>query len=396
MTRPLAEWTARVLGSPTAAVEAKVAELRARGITLYCLNAGEPDFPTADHVKAAAIAAVRDDVNGYTETAGTYELRAAIAERIRADLAIAYTPAEIVATAGAKQALFNAIAALCGRSDEVVVPVPYWVSFPSQVELAGATAVPVPSSEAAGYRLSADALARAITPRTRVLILNSPNNPAGSMYGRDELDAIAALARERDLWVISDEVYAAFALTREHRSIATLPGMRERTVIVNAVSKTYGMTGWRLGWLAGPEPVANAVTRLQSHTTSNPSTIAQRAALAALRGPQVEVARHRVEFVERARLTHDALAKVRGLRPFAPEGGFFVWTDISWWCGRELAGRAIVSADDLAAILLEEVQVVVTPGTGFGSDRHLRISFSAARREIEDALSRLTRLLGAV
>jgi len=391
----LAPWTEQIQPSPTFALDARAEELRAKGVTLAKLGLGEPDFPTPEHVKAAAIAAIEEDFTRYTNTSGIVPLRQAIADRLRADVGVSYEVAEIVVSVGGKHALFNAIMTLCRPGDEVLLPVPYWVTYPEQVKLAGAVVVPVPSSAATGYKVTPEALAGCLSPRSRLLIVNSPNNPSGAVYSRAEQAALAAFCREHDLWVITDEVYAAFNYTAEgHASIAAQPAMHERTVLVHAVSKAYGMTGWRLGYSAAPRPVAQAIGTLQGHVTSNPTSIAQKAAIAALSGPQEGLDAVRAEYRQRRDRLVAGVRRLKGLRCEPPDGAFYLWVDASDWCGRTLAGREIADADDLATVLLEEAGVVVVPGTGFGDPTHLRLSFAAPPSELDTALERMERLLG--
>lgn len=393
-TGPLSKAVGRITPSPTARLEAQVAELRAAGETVYRLGLGEPDFPPPDAVKEAAIMAIREDFNGYTATAGIAELRSAAAVRLRADLGLDYEPADVVMSVGAKHALFNAAAVLVDPGDEVLIPVPYWVSFPEQVRFIGAVPVFLPTTAEGGYRVDPDALERAITPRTRVLILNSPSNPSGAVYPRSELLRIAAICAARDIWVVSDEIYSTFVYTDEgHVSIAGLPGMRDRTVVVSAVSKTYGMTGWRIGYAAAPRAVADAMGTVQSHLTSNPTGIAQRAALAALTGPQDWLRPVLEEYRLRRRLVVDAVRAIPGLTCLEPDGSFFVWVDASAWNGRTVGTRRIETSDDLAAAFLDERRVAVMPGAGFGSPSHLRLSYAASRDELSGGLERMRSLL---
>ncbi|MBM4421159.1 MAG: aminotransferase class I/II-fold pyridoxal phosphate-dependent enzyme, partial [Chloroflexi bacterium] len=291
-SRPLAAWLERVRRSQSSPLLSKVEALVADGVEVHDLGVGDADnIVLAPHVRDEAIAAIREEFNGYTSTAGMMPLRRAIAERVRESTGLVYDPRHVVVSVGAKHAIFNAICTLAGPGDEVLLPVPHWVSFPDQVRFAGATPVFVPTEGARGWKVRREDLERAATGRTRLLILNTPNNPTGAVYARAELEEIARFCVERDLWVLSDEIYAPFAFTAEgHTSIAALPGMRERTVVVSGASKAYGMTGWRIGYAAAPPEVASAMVTLQSHTTSNPTGVAQRAALAAFRGPQDQVA----------------------------------------------------------------------------------------------------------
>lgn len=386
----------RVSPSPTAELEGKVEELMAQGVDVCRLGLGEPDIETPEHVREAGIRAIQEGFSRYTSTAGIVALRQAAADRLHADLGIPYAAAEVVMTVGGKQAIFNALAALCGQGDEVLIPVPYWVSFPEQVRLVGGTPVFVPGDPARASRVTVAELERHATPRTRVLILNTPNNPSGAVYPRAELDAIASFCAARDIWVISDEVYRAFTYTPEgHVSIASRPNMRDRTVVVDAVSKTYGMTGWRIGYSAAPVAIARAMTAVQSHVTSNPTSIAQRAALAALSGPQDWIAGVRADYRRRRDELFAGVRELPGLACEVPDGSFFLWVDASWWIGRELAGRRVGRVEDFATILLDDARVAVMPGSGFGSPTHLRMSFAAPAAELREGLARMRALLGA-
>ncbi len=394
--RSLSQAIRRIATSPTAALEAQVGALRAAGEKVYRLGLGEPDFPPPAEVKDAAIGAIREDFNSYTHTAGIIELRRAAAARLGADLGLAYEPEDVVVSVGAKHALFNAAAVLLDPGDEVLIPAPYWVSFPEQIRFLGGTPVFVPTTAAEGYRISPATLAPLVGPRTRFLILNSPNNPSGAVYSKAALAKLAAFCVERDLWVVSDEIYSTFVYTPEgHASIAAFPGMRERTIVVSAVSKTYGMTGWGIGDAAAPRPVADAMVTLQSHLTGNPNSIAQRAALAALGGSQEWLAPVLEEYRRRRRALVDGVRAVPGLTCLEPDGAFFVWVDMSAWFGRTVAGKRIETSDDLAGVLLSERRVAVMPGTGFGSPAHLRLSFATARDELAGGILQMQELLGA-
>ena len=394
--RSLSQAITRIAGSPTAALEAQVGALRAAGEKVYRLGLGEPDFPPPAEVKDAAILAIQQNFNNYTHTAGIIELRRAAAARLRADLGAVYEPEEVVISVGAKHALFNAAAVLLDPGDEVLIPVPYWVSFPEQIRFLGGKPVFVPTTAADGYRISPRALAPLVGPRTRFLILNSPNNPSGAVYPRAALAELAAFCVERDIWVVSDEIYSTFVYTPEgHTSIATFPGMRERTIVVSAVSKTYGMTGWRIGYAAAPRPVADAMVTLQSHLTSNPNGVAQRAALAALTGSQEWLGPVLEEYRRRRGVMVEGVRAVSGLTCLDPDGAFFVWADMSAVIGRTVAGTRIETSDDLSAVLLSERRVAVMPGTGFGSKVHLRLSFATTSDELTGGLDRMRQLLGA-
>ncbi|WP_052410358.1 pyridoxal phosphate-dependent aminotransferase [Paenibacillus durus] len=392
----LADWVERVLPSPTAMLESTVAQYQREGRTVYRLGLGQPDFPTPDRAKAAAIQAIQDNFTGYTDTSGILPLREAICRALHRDMGLSYEPGEIVVTVGGKHALFNAICTLCRPGDEVLIPVPYWVSFPEQVKFAGAKPVFVQTDASAGYKVTPESLAPLVNESTRLLILNQPNNPSGAVYSAEELLRLAEFCRERDLWVISDEVYSAFVFKPEgYTSIASFPGMRERTVVINAVSKSYGMTGWRIGYSAAPAAVTGAMLRLQSHTTSNPSSIAQQAALAAIDGPQDDLTDIRDEYAARRDILVEGVRRIKGLECSVPDGAFYVWVDASAWRGQALEGRTISTADDLADILLTKAGVAVMPGTGFGSPYHIRLSYAVSREEMENGIAAMESILGS-
>jgi aspartate aminotransferase len=392
----LADWVARIDPSPTSELEARVAEMIEASVPVWRLGLGEPDFATPDHVKDAAIAAIRSDFTRYTHTGGIPSLRQAIVDRLKADLGVVYAVDEVIVSVGGKHALYNAIRTLCRPGDEVLIPSPYWVTYPQQVKLSGAIPVIVPCSSAPEYKLEAETLEAHLSPHSRLVVLNDPNNPTGAVYRPEELAELAHICLDNDLYVVSDEVYSAFTYVPwGHTSIASLPAMRDRTVLVHAVSKSYGMTGWRIGYAAAPKTVVEAMLTLQSHVTSNPNSIAQRAAEAALVAPQDGVEQARQEYDARRRALISALHTVHGLRCSLPDGAFYVWVDASAWCGRVLGGRLVGNADDLAAILLDQAQVAVVPGTGFGADSHLRLSFAAPLAEILEGVERMRALLGS-
>lgn len=383
--------------SPTLAVEARVKELLRAGADIVGFGAGEPDFPTPEHVKEAARAALREDRTRYTVVAGVPELREAICRKLERENGLRYAPDEVLVSAGSKHALFNAVAALCEEGDEVLIPSPYWVSYPEQVRYCGGVPVFVPTDPERGFRPRAADVAAALTPRSRLLILNSPNNPTGAVAEPGELQAIARLAVERDLWVISDEIYEHIVYEpARHVSIAAFPGMRERTVVVGGVSKAYAMTGWRLGWAAGPRPVIRAMADLQGQVTSNASTISQYAALAALEGPQEPV---RAMVAEYRRRRDYALARLRGMpgmRCTEPDGAFYLFVSVEGLLGRRLGGLELTDGDAVAAALLEHARVAVVPGSGFGLPGYIRISYACSLERLREGLDRIEAALRQV
>jgi len=386
----LAERARRLVPSPTLAITAKARALRARGIDVISFGAGEPDFDTPERIKAAAVRALREGQTKYTDAAGIAELRAAVCHKLRRDNGLEYEPGQVVISCGAKHALYNLSAVLFEAGDEVLIPSPYWVSYPEQVRLVDAMPVPVPTDEARGFALDAERLRAAVTPRTRAVILNSPNNPTGAVFAREALEAVAVLALERGLWVISDECYEALAYEGRVPSAAALgPEARARTVVVNTCSKAYAMTGWRIGYAAGPAEIIRAMADFQSQCTSNPSSIAQWAAVEALTGPQDEVAKMVGEFDRRRRAIVEGLNRIPGVSCAMPQGAFYVFPEVSGLFGRRWGDRALGGSADVAAFLLEEARVAVVPGLDFGSDRHIRLSYATGLEAIQEGLARM-------
>lgn len=380
--------------SATLAIDARAKALAAAGEKVVNFGAGEPDFDTPEHIKAAAVEALARGETKYTPAAGTERLRRAVAAKLQRENNLAYSPAQIVISCGAKHSLYNALQVLCQEGDEVILPVPYWVSYAEQIKLAGAVPVPV---AAGGFKLTPGLLSRACSPRTRLIIINSPGNPTGAVYSREELAALAAVIVERNLSAVSDEVYEKMVYDgREHVSLAALgPEIMARTVTVNGVSKAYAMTGWRIGYAAAPPAVARAMADLQSHTTSNPTSIAQAAAVAALEGDQEPVARMVAAFAARRDLMLELVRAVPGLECQTPGGAFYLFVSVSSYFGRTLAGRKITCAADLAVILLEEARVAVVPGEAFGDPGYIRLSYATSTAMIEEGMQRLAALLAA-
>jgi aspartate aminotransferase len=387
--------------SSTLAVQAKAKELRARGVDVVSFGAGEPDFDTPERIKDAALQAMRRGQTKYTEVGGVPELRAAVCAKFKRDNGLDYEPADVLVSVGAKHTLFNVVVALINPGDEVLVPSPYWVSYPEQVRLLGGVPVEVPTSEATGFDLDPDRLATAVTPRTKLIVVNSPNNPTGAVFSRAALEAVARLAVERRLWVVSDECYEALTFEGRHVSIASFgPEIKARTIVVNTCSKAYAMTGWRIGYAAGPRALIRAMTDVQSQVTSNPSSIAQWAAVAALTGPQDEVAKMAGEFDRRRRLIISGLNALPGVRCVMPRGAFYAFANVSGLFGktwRKADGAvALESSLDVTAFLLEEARVAVVPGRDFGSDAHVRLSYATSDALISEGLARMAAALATL
>ncbi|MCL6562323.1 MAG: pyridoxal phosphate-dependent aminotransferase [Firmicutes bacterium] len=391
----LAERVARMSPSPTMAIDAKAKSLAAQGLDVVNFGAGEPDFDTPAHIAEAGIEAIRQGKTRYTATGGTAELKAAVIERLRIEVGHRYEPAEVLISVGAKHSLYNAIMAIVSPGDGVLLPVPYWVSYPEQIRLADGEVEAVPIRRADGVLTRADLEAR-VTSRSRGIILNSPSNPSGAVIPPEELQAIAQFAIERDLWVISDEIYGRLVYDDAQQvSIASFPGMRERTLVINGVSKAYAMTGWRIGYAAGPRQIIEAMSSLQSQSTSNPTSIAQAAAQAALTGPQEAVEAMRQEFDRRRRFAVERINQIRGLKAAVPKGAFYLWVDMSGLVGQTIAGRRIENADDLALAWLEEARVAVVPGSGFGVPHFFRLSYATSLERIATGLERMAALVEA-
>jgi aspartate aminotransferase len=379
------------------AIDAKVKSLIREGRDVINLTAGEPDFDTPSAIRQAAVAAMEKGETRYTPAGGTQELKRAVSDRLQKDTGLTYQPEEILVSVGAKHSLYNAVMALVSPGDGVLVPVPYWVTYPEQVRLAEGIFEPVNIAAERQGELSTKDLEAAITPKSRGLILNSPSNPSGAVIESGELQAIAEFVVDHDLWVLSDEIYGRLVYEgAEQRSIASFRGMRERTIVINGVSKAYAMTGWRIGYAAGPKEVIAAMANLQSQSTSNPSSISQAAAVAALTGDQAPVDTMRLNFDQRRRYTLERINRITGLTAATPKGAFYLWVDLSPWLGKEIAGRRIENGDDLAFVLLEEAGVGVVPGSGFGVDDHFRLSYATSMKLLADAMDRMQRLLSSV
>jgi aspartate aminotransferase len=372
---------AQLSPSLTLSIDAKAKAMKAEGIDVCGFGAGEPDFDTPEHIKAAAVAALEGGFTKYTPSAGLPELRQAIAEKLEADNEISYRPSQIVVSSGAKHSCYNAILATCQTGDEVLIPSPYWVSYPDMVRLAGAEPVIVPTTERNGWKMRASDFENAMTPRTKMLILNSPGNPTGSVYTREELEGIVEVAAEEDIYILSDEIYEKLVYDEtKHVSIASLSKEAyDLTITVNGFSKAYAMTGWRLGYLAAPEAVAKAVDSIQSHSTSNPCSFAQKGAVAALKGDQQPLADMRDEFSMRRNYMYDRITKIPNITAVKPEGAFYILVNIS---------QLGLSSQNFADRLLSKANVAVIPGAAFGDDRTIRLSYATSIDIIKKGLDR--------
>jgi aspartate aminotransferase len=372
---------AQLSPSLTLSIDSKAKAMKSEGIDVCGFGAGEPDFDTPEHIKAAAIAALEAGFTKYTPSSGIPELRQAIAEKLATDNQLEYRPSQVVVSNGAKHSCYNAILATCQPGDEVIIPSPYWVSYPDMVRLAGADPVIVQTSERNGWRLRAEDFENAMTPRTKMLILNSPGNPTGSVYSRDELQGLVEVAAEEDIYILSDEIYEKLVYDEaQHVSIASLSREAyDLTITINGFSKAYAMTGWRLGYLAAPEAVAKAVDSIQSHSTSNPNSFAQRGALAALKGDQQPLADMRDEFDMRRNYMFDRITKIPNITAVKPQGAFYVLVNIS---------QLGLTSQNFADRLLSKANVAVVPGAAFGDDRTVRLSYATSIDVIKKGLDR--------
>jgi aspartate aminotransferase len=375
----------RIEISATMAVVAEAAKLKAAGADLVEFGAGEPHFSTPQHIKDAAIAAIQQDFTRYTTVAGIPELRSALVKRHAADFGTDYKPEEAIASTGGKLGLFNAIQVLVDHGDEVILPVPYWVSFKDIVEYAGGKCVYVPTSEADGFRLTPEMIERKITPRTRAMIINSPNNPSGAVLTPEDYTAIVRMAHKRGIYVIADECYVYLNYRDKNFSAGSVTEAKEHLVIAGSLSKTYAMTGWRLGFALAPAPIINAMAKLQSQSTSSTAHMVQKAGVAALTGPQQCVADMKTEYVQLRDQTLAALSKIPGVTCVKPDGAFYVYPNVSAYFGK----AGINSAADVAKRLLHEAHVVTVPGEAFGTKEHIRLSYATSSGEIVRGLERM-------
>jgi aspartate aminotransferase len=383
--------------SATLAIDAKARALRASGVKVVSFGAGEPDFPTPDYIVAAAVeAAAQPASHHYTAVSGLQPLREAVVAKTARDSGYSVTSAQVLITNGGKQAIANAFLTLLDPGDEVIVPAPYWVTFPEAIALAGGVPVPIGTTVADGFRVTTQQLEEVITPRTKALLFVSPSNPTGAIYTRADVEAIGRFAAERGLWVVTDEMYEHFVYgggTCPSMPVV-VPELAERCVVINAVSKAYAMTGWRVGWMIAPPDVTAAATNLQSHTTSNVSNVAQAAALAALNGSLEFTTMMREAFDIRRRKMHELLAAIPGVSCLEPEGAFYAFPSFEGVLGRDINGRRPETTLELAEVLLEAAGVAIVPGEAFGARGYARLSYALGEDELIEGLTRLAEVLG--
>ena len=393
--RRISARAAAVAPSATLAVDAKAKALQAAGEHVIGFGAGEPDFPTPAHIVEAAVEACRLPANHhYTPTGGLPALREAIAAKTERDSGLVVPSSQVLVTNGGKQAVANAFAVLCDPGDEVLVPAPYWTTYPESIALAGGRPVVVPSDESTGFRVSVDDLERARTPRTKVLLFVSPSNPTGAVYPRAEIEAIGQWALERGIWVLTDEIYEhlVYGAAEHHSMPVVVPELADRCLVANGVAKTYAMTGWRVGWLIGPSDAIVAATNIQSHETSNVANVSQRAALAGVSGDLEAVAMMRGAFDRRRRTIHRMLNDIDGVSCLEPEGAFYAFPSVQGLLGRELRGQRPASSAELAELCITEAKVAVVPGEAFGAPGYFRMSYALGDDDLAEGVSRLAKL----
>jgi aspartate aminotransferase len=376
----------------TLALSALAKKLRTEGVDVVTLTAGEPDFPTPFHIKKAAIKAIENNFTTYTINAGILELRKAISDKFKRENNLTFDPSQILVSNGAKHSIYNALKAICNKGDEVIIPAPYWVSYPEMVKLVDATPVFIQTSEKNGFKMTPAQLKRTITKKTKALIYCTPSNPTGIVYSREEIEALADVAAKADIYVLSDEIYEKVIYDgTKHFSMGAIPAVKDHVVTINGVSKAFSMTGWRIGYLGAKKEIVAAAEKVQSQITSNASSISQHAALAALTGSDDDLNMMTAEFLRRRDFIYKAVTSIEGISCIKPKGAFYVFPNVSHYVGRRTNGRTLKSGDDIAQYLLDEERVVVVPGSGFGAKDYVRISYACSMDDLEKAVERMRR-----
>lgn len=393
--KELAQIASAIRPSSTMAMDALAKKMKAEGVDVIGFGAGEPDHDTPDHIKAAAQRAIAENVTRYTPASGTLALKEAICRRLREDCGLDYRPSQAVVTSGAKHCVYIALRALVDPGDEVILPAPFWVSYLELIKMAGGAPVVVTAREPAGFKMTADQLAAAITPKTKALILNNPCNPTGMVYSKEELAAIVRVCAERDIYIISDEIYCNLMYDgAEFTSVAALgEDAKERTVLINGVSKSYAMTGWRIGYLLAEERIAGVMANYLSHSTGSPSSVSQAAAVAALTGPQDCVEAMRRSFEERRNYLVERVNAMEGVSCLKPEGAFYIMMNVERQLGRRICGERIGSGEDFCAALLKHGLVAAVPGEGMGAPGFVRWSYAVSLDNIKRGMDRLEAFL---
>ncbi|MDF2592725.1 MAG: aspartate/tyrosine/aromatic aminotransferase [Clostridia bacterium] len=378
----------KIAPSITLSIDAKLKQMLADGIKVYGFGVGEPDFETPKYIRDAAVEAIDKGMTKYTPAQGTMELRKAICAKMKRDHGLEYNPNQIIASSGAKHSLSNSFAAILNPGDEVIVPVPYWVSYTEIIKLNDGVPVLVPTKKENGFKMTKEELMSAVTSKTKAILLNTPNNPTGSIYTESELKDIADVAVSNNIYVVSDEIYEQLTYDgKKHISIAALgEDIKELSIVINGMSKAYAMTGWRLGYACANEKIIKAMSSVQSHAVSHPSSITQYASVVALNGPQDDVHKMVEQFAKRRTYMFDRLSKIEGLKCLMPDGAFYIYVDITNYINKELCGQKINSSLDFAQILLEQGHVAVIPGAAFGTDNFIRFSYATSMEIIEKGI----------
>ena len=391
----LSQKSESITPSSTLAITAKITAMQAEGIDVIKFAAGEPDFDTPDYIKEAAITAINEGFTKYTSASGIPELKEAVVEKFKRDNGLIYKPSQVIVSCGAKHTIYNILQSICNPGDEVIFAAPYWVSYIEMVKLADATPIVIETTASQNFSMTPEQIESVVSDKTKAIIIGSPSNPTGTVYHPDTLKQIAEIAVKGQFYVISDEIYESLlydGLT--HQGIASFgKDIQDITFVVNGVSKAYSMTGWRIGYTAGPEKAIQGMSRIQSHSTSNPTSISQKAALAALSGSQEAVETMRQAFEERRNAIAQRFDEIEGVTYIKPQGAFYIFPDFSAHYGRTINGRVINGSMDMAAHLLEDAKVGVIPGNGFGADKHLRLSFAISLEEINRGLDRIKKAL---
>ncbi|MEJ5351841.1 MAG: pyridoxal phosphate-dependent aminotransferase [Melioribacteraceae bacterium] len=381
----------KITVSPTMKIAQQAIEMKARGENLIDLTVGEPDFPTPQNIKEAAIKSIENNFTKYTINSGIYELRKAISEKLRIENNLEYKPEEIIVSSGAKQSIFNAILSIVEDDDEVIIPAPYYVSYPHIVSLSNGKSVFIHTDEETEFKITPEQLKNAITEKTKLLILCNPSNPTGSLYSRKDLEKLIPILEEGEFYILSDEIYEKIIYdNNEFVSLASLSEkIKRKTITINGFSKSYSMTGWRIGYAAGPQEIINAMNKIQSHSTSNTSSISQKAALEALTGQKDFIEYSQKEFEKRRNLLYDELTSIKGLKCYKPQGAFYLFPNISSFFGKKNSNQIIQSSFDFALYLLQTEKVAVVPGSAFGADEYIRLSYSTSEENLIEGARRI-------
>lgn len=380
--------------SPTLAIDSKFKAMKKQGIPVVGFGAGEPDFNTPDNIKMAGINAIENNITKYTPASGTPELKQAICDKVKRDTGLEYSPANVVVSNGGKHSLTNTFLSICNPGDEVIIPAPYWVSYPEMVKLADAVPVYIKTTEETNFKFTMEQLTDAITPRTRAIVLNTPSNPTGMIYTKEELEQIAKIAVENEIYVVFDEIYEKLVYEGEHINIATLGDeIRDLTIIVNGMAKTYAMTGWRIGYAVANEKIAKAMANIQSHATSNPNSIAQAAAVEALNGDQSFIDDMKKTYIERRDYMIDRINKMEGMSCSNPNGAFYIFVNVKEQLKKEHYGKMINTAQELCNDILDRALVALVPSEGFGVKGYVRLSYATSMEVIKTGLDRIEEYL---